>query len=219
MGKSIIIANLKSNLTFEEGKAWIEVFLKHKEEIDNLGEKEIIICPPFTLLFSFSSAFLGTSIQIGAQNISPFDEGAYTGEINGKQIKDFAKYVLIGHSERRNNFSENDDMLTKKIKLALKYFLTPIFLVQGIDTLIPPEVKTVAYEPTFAIGSGNPDTPENADNVAAGINKDSQYMILYGGSVTVENVNSFTSKQNLNGVLVGGASLDPEEFIKIIKNA
>ena len=219
MGKSIIIANLKSNLTFEEGKAWIEVFLKHKEEIDNLGEKEIIICPPFTLLLSFSSAFLGTSIQIGAQNISPFDEGAYTGEINGKQIKDFAKYVLIGHSERRNNFSENDDMLTKKIELALKYFLTPIFLVQGIDTFIPTGVKAVAYEPTFAIGSGNPDTPENADSVAAGINKDSQYKILYGGSVTPENVNSFTSKQNLNGVLVGGASLDPEEFIKIIKNA
>ena len=219
MGKSIIIANLKSNLTFEEGKAWIQTFLKHKEEIDNLGEKEIIICPPFTLLLSFSSVFLDTSIQIGAQNISPFDVGAYTGEINGKQIKDFAKYVLIGHSERRNNFSENDDMLTKKIKLALKYSLIPIFLVQGIDTLIPPGVRTVAYEPTFAIGSGNPDTPENADSVAAGINKDSQYMILYGGSVTPENVNSFTSKQNLNGVLVGGASLDPEEFIKIIKNA
>jgi triosephosphate isomerase len=219
MGKSIIIANLKSNLTFEEGKVWIQTFLKYKDDIDNLGEKEIIICPPFTLLFSFSSAFLVTSIQIGAQNISPFDDGAYTGEINGKQIKDFAKYVLIGHSERRNNFSENDDMLTKKTKLALEYFLTPIFLVQGIDTLIPQGVKTVAYEPTFAIGSGNPDTPENADSVAARINKDSQYQILYGGSVTSENVNSFTSKQNLNGVLVGGASLDPEEFIKIIKNA
>jgi triosephosphate isomerase len=193
--------------------------LKHKDEIDNLGEKEIIICPPFTLLLSFSSAFLGTRIQIGAQNISPFDEGAYTGEINGKQIKDFAKYVLIGHSERRNNFSENDDMLTKKIQLALKYSLIPIFLVQGIDTLILSGVRMIAYEPTFAIGSGNPDTPENADSVAAEISKDNQFKILYGGSVTPENVNSFTSKQNLNGVLVGGASLDPEEFIKIIKNA
>jgi len=219
MSKRLIIANLKSNLNFEEGKAWIDAFLKHKDEIDKLTEKEIIICPPFTLLLSFYSAFSGTSLQIGAQNISPFDEGAYTGEINGKQIKDFAKYVLIGHSERRNNFSENDDMLAKKLELSLKYSLIPIYLIQGKDTQIPQGAEIIAYEPIFAIGSGNPDTPENADIVAAGIKKEHQYQVLYGGSVTSENVNSFTSKENLNGVLVGGASLDPQEFIEIIKNA
>ena len=135
MGKRLIIANLKSNLNFDEGKVWIDAFLKHKELLDKLTEKEIIICPPFTLLFSFSQAFLGTNIQLGAQNISPFDSGAYTGEVNAKQIKDFAKFVLIGHSERRNNFLENDDMLSKKIELALKYSLAPIFLVQGIIKL------------------------------------------------------------------------------------
>lgn len=219
MSTNLIVANIKSYETLEEGNSWIEKFLAHKASLSNLTQKEIIICPPFTLLLSFSSAFLGINIKIGAQNVSPFEEGAYTGEITAKQIKDFAEYVLIGHSERRKNFAETDDMLKKKTEISLNYGLKPIFLVQSKDVMIPQGVGVVAYEPVFAIGSGNPDTPENADEVAEVLKSENDYQVLYGGSVTPENVKNFTSKANINGVLVGGASLDPEEFYKIIENA
>ena len=222
MDKLLIVANLKSYKTENEAKEWLESFKRINESGQNLDNKDIIICPPFQLLFMFSSYARDNSlpIKIGAQNVSPFDEGAYTGEINAKQIKEFAEFVLIGHSERRNNFGETDDMLSKKTELSLKYGLTPIFLVQGIDTLIPQGVEVIAYEPIFAIGSGNPDTPENAGKVISAIKgRNNAYKILYGGSVTSENVKNFTSMPTINGVLVGGASLDPQEFIKIIQNA
>lgn len=222
MAKLLIVANLKSYKTEIEAKEWLDAFIKIKQIENNLTEKEIIICPPFQLLFMFSSYTKDKllPIKIGAQNVSPFDEGAYTGEVNAKQIKDFADFVLIGHSERRNNFGETDDMLYKKTETSLKYGLTPIFLVQGKDNLIPQGVEIIAYEPVFAIGSGNPDTPENAEEVASSVkSKNNGYKILYGGSVTSENVKNFTKMASIGGVLVGGASLNPEEFIKIINNA
>jgi len=222
MDKLLIVANLKSYKTENEAKEWLENFKKIKELEQILGNKEIIICPSFTLLSLFSLYISDNNLPVktGAQNVSPFDEGAYTGEANAKQIKDFADFVLIGHSERRNNFGETDEMLFKKTELSLRYGLAPIFLVQGKDNVIPQGVELIAYEPVFAIGSGTPDTPENADKIASVIkSKSNSYKILYGGSVTSENIKSFTSMQNISGVLVGGASLDPEEFIKIIQNA
>ena len=220
MSKLLIVANLKSYKNLNESKAWLDVFLKHKDEVQKIENKEIVICPSFPYLFSFNSAFSESiNIKVGAQNISPFDEGAYTGEVNAKQVKDFAQFVLIGHSERRTNFGETDDMLLKKVELSLKYGLSPIFLVQDDGNAIPSGVNVVAYEPVFAIGSSTPDTPENADKVSSAIKAKKDYQVLYGGSVSSQNVNSFTGKNNINGVLVGGASLDPEEFIKIIQNA
>lgn len=222
MEKLLIIANLKSYKTENEAKEWLEKFVKIKESGQNLDNKEIVICPSFQLLFMFKryATEKDLPVKIGAQNVSPFDEGAYTGEVNAIQIKDFADFVLIGHSERRNNFGETDVMLSKKTELSLKYGLTPVFLVQGKDNIIPQGIEIIAYEPVSAIGSGNPDTPENANQTASSIkSKNNTYKILYGGSVTPENVNSFTSMASINGVLIGGASLDPEEFIKIIQNA
>mgnify|MGYP001243145967 CR=1 FL=1 len=221
MDKLLIVANLKSYKNENEVKKWLENFKKIKEIEQNLVNKEIIICPSFQLLFMFGLYADNKSsvINIGAQNVSSFDEGAYTGEVNAKQIKDFADFVLIGHSERRNNFGETDDMFSKKVELSLKYGLTPIFLVQGKDNYIPQGIEIIAYEPVFAIGSGNPDTPENANQIASVIkSKNNNYKVLYGGSITSENVRSFTSMVNIGGVLVGGASLDAEEFIKIIQN-
>ncbi len=220
MEKLYIVANFKSNMTNNEAKNWLDVFISHKQELKNMGDKEVILAPTFTFLLSFNSVFSGTNIKLSAQNLSPFDEGAFTGEVNGKQIKDFADYVIIGHSERRNNFGETDEMLTKKVNLALKYGLTPIFCVQGKDTNIPQGVNVVAYEPVFAIGTGTPDTPENADKVCEDIiaNHDN-LSVLYGGSVTSDNVANFTKSDKIKGVLVGGASLDPMEFLNIIKNA
>ena len=117
MGKLLIVANLKSYKNENEAKNWLEGFKKVNDLRLNTEQKEAIICPSFTQLFSFSSYFSSNNVNaaIGAQNISPFDEGAYTGEVNAKQIKDFANYVLIGHSERRKNFNETEDMLVNKV--------------------------------------------------------------------------------------------------------
>jgi triosephosphate isomerase len=221
MNKCLIVANLKSYQNETEAKNWLESFQKIKELNLDLTQKEIVICPAFTELFSFFSFFSSNNItvRLGAQNVSPFDEGPYTGEVNAKQVKDFAEYVLIGHSERRQNFAETDDMLIKKVAMALKYGLNPIFLVQTQGELVPQDVQVVAYEPVAAIGTGTPDTPENADAVAAVIKSKNNVQVLYGGSVTAENVKSFTAKANIDGVIIGGASLDAEELIKIIQNA
>jgi triosephosphate isomerase len=221
MGKTLIVANLKSYKNENEAKSWLEEFSKIKELNLDLTQKEIIICPSFTQLFSFFSYFSSNNINIklGSQNVSPFDEGAYTGEVNAKQIKDFASFVLVGHSERRINFNETDNMLTKKVEMSLKYGLTPIFLVQNQEDLIPQGVQVVAYEPTLAIGTGTPDSPENADAVAAMIKSKNNVQVLYGGSVTADNVKSFTSKVDIDGVIIGGGSLEAQEILKIIQNA
>src|ERR1035437_9908490 len=160
MSKCLIVANLKSYKNENEAKNWLEGFKKITELKLDLTQKEIIICPSFTQLFSFFSFFSTNNIDVGlgAQDVSPFVKGAYTGEVNAKQIKDFAEYVLIGHSERRNNFGETEDLLSKKVKISLKYGLKPIFLVQASNNLIPQGVEIVAYEPIFAIGTNTPDT-------------------------------------------------------------
>jgi len=222
MNKVFIVANLKSYETEIEAKNWLEIFLRNfKNSNKDLSQKVIIICPPFTLLELFKEFFLTNEVNVflGAQDISPFDEGAYTGEINAKQIKEFAEFVLIGHSERRNNFNETDDALSKKVEISLRYRLKPIYLVQSNSNQIPQGVEIIAYEPVFAIGSGTPDTPENANKEAALIRERGNYQVFYGGSVTSENVAGFTKMENIKGVLVGGASLNAEEFIKIIQNA
>lgn len=221
MKKSFIVANWKSNKTVLEAEKWFRTFNNSQLTI-NKEEKKVIICPPFTLLpkvkeLSFNCQL---SIVVGAQDISPFDEGSYTGEINGKQIKEFADYVIIGHSERRKNFLESDETLFAKVELANKYGLTPIFCVQDEITKIPENVEIVAYEPVFAIGTGNPDTPENAEKIAMQIKANKGIIsVLYGGSLTSKNIKGFTKMPNIDGVLVGGASLDAQEFYEIIQNA
>lgn len=219
MDSLFIVANLKSNKTYDEAKSWLEAFKNIDKSL--LEEKKIIVCPSFTLLGLFKSFFSDNNLKVslGAQSVSSLDEGAHTGEVNAKQIKDFADYVIIGHSEERKLLNESDETLTQKVNLSIKYGLTPIFCVQGEDTFIPQGVSIVAYEPVFAIGSGNPDTPENANEIALSVKQKGDDRVLYGGSVTNENVDSFTSQPNLSGVLVGGASLEAEEFIKIIQNA
>jgi triosephosphate isomerase len=221
MKNLLIVANLKSYKTEIEAKEWLEAFKKIKEFEQNLSQKETVICPPFTLLSLFHSFILDNALpaSVGAQNISSFDEGAYTGEINARQVKDFAEFVLVGHSERRKNFNEKEEELSRKVEFSLKHGLTPIFLVSGSDDLIPAGVKIVAYEPVFAIGSGTPDNPENANSTSAKIKGKNVEKVLYGGSVNPQNVKSFTGMENIDGVLVGGASLDAKEFIEIVQNA
>ena len=164
--------------------------------------------------------------KLGGQNISQFDEGPYTGEMSAKQIKEFAEYVLVGHSERRKNFFETDEIVNAKILQAFKNGLAPIVCVSNLEQTqaIQNAVKgktglIVAYEPIFAIGSGTADTPENADKMAKSI-KDilGEVFVLYGGSVTPVNINGFAKMSSIDGVLIGRASLDAKEFYEIIQN-
>jgi triosephosphate isomerase len=225
MAKCLIVANLKSYKNENEAKSWLESFSKIKDLNLDLTQKEIIICPSFTQLFSFSSYFSSnnTNAKLGAQNVSPFDEGAYTGEVNAKQIKDFAQYVLIGHSERRSNFQESEQALEGKVKRALEQGLEPIFFAQSVNTVIPTGVKIAVYEPPSSISTvsgGIPDDPKVVSEAVGELkNKYILEQVLYGGSVDSTNVASFMSLGNVDGVVSGRASLDAEEFIKIIQNA
>lgn len=230
MKQLFIIANWKSNKTELEAKKWIQEVLSIKDQGLSI-EKEIIICPSFPCLTILKSYILNhhSLIKLGAQNISPFDEGAYTGEVNVKQIKEFADYVLIGHSERRKNFGETEETVVQKINMTTRYNLISVLCISDLSQLSNVKIQNddsnqnnliIAYEPLFAIGSGQADIPENADQIAAEIKKElNNVSVLYGGSVTSENVSNFTKMPNIDGVLVGGASLDPLEFSKIIKNA
>ncbi len=219
MDRVILVANLKSHKTESEAKIWLDELKKIDKSF--FFRHEIIVSVPFTLLDFFKTSITmdNLKISIAAEDISEFDEGAYTGEINAKQIKEFANFVLIGHSERRINFNENDDILAKKVEMALKYNLTPIFIIQKEDDFIPDGVELIAYEPVAAIGSGQPESSEKADQIALAIKQKGNYIVLYGGSVSSNNVKEFTVKENISGVLVGSASLDAQEFIKIIQNA
>ncbi len=226
MKKIYIVANWKSNLTSAEANSWLQRFKNYDLRIMN---KEIIICPPYTLFAEVESRIKNQELRIklGAQDVSPFDEGAYTGEVSAKQIKEFADFAIIGHSERRQNFKEDDKTIDRKIDQAFRNSLNVILCISDIKQIQNSEFRIqnsnskliIAYEPLFAIGSGNPDTPENANNAAEKIKEIINAPVLYGGSVTPENVNGFTTMDNIDGVLVGGASLDAQEFYKIIQKA
>lgn len=222
MKKIFIIANWKSNKTSTDVKDWFDKISEYKVPVPPDFEKVVIICPPFTLLPS-TSAFIAEkhlNFKVGAQDFSSFDSGAHTGEEPPELIKEYADYTIIGHSERRKDLSENDEILARKVLSANKYGLTPVFCVQGSDTPIPPGVTIAAYEPISAIGTGQPDTPQDAEMVARKIKE--KYGIqfaLYGGSVNGEDVRSFTEMPSVDGVLVGGASLDANKFMEIIKNS
>lgn len=223
MKKQFIVANWKSNKTIDEAEKWLHgLDKKLRFDKPDLKNKEIILCPSFTLFehAHYCSENLRLPIKFGAQDISPFEAGEYTGEINGRQIAEVASFVIIGHSERRRHFLEIEEMLEKKAEMAKKYKLTPIYCIQDRETPIPKETALIVYEPIFAVGSGHPDTPENAQEVAEFIKeKDKSVSVLYGGSVTARNVASFTKMSSIDGVIVGRASLNPEEFADIVKNA
>ena len=219
MHNLLIIANWKENKTVDESLEYMEEF---KSAYVSREDIKVIICPSDTSLSALFQFVLENSLKVflGAQDISEFEEGAHTGETAADQVKGLAQYVIIGHSERRA-MGETDETIEKKILNAKAAGISPILCVQSENTHVFPGVEVVAYEPIEAIGTGNPDTPENAQNVASMIkskNPEVKY-VLYGGSVTSENVSGFTNQQNLSGVLVGGASLDAPEFSQIIKNA
>jgi len=215
--KKLVVANWKEHKTTSEARDWLSHVAHSTWDREN---NEVILCPSFALLPIVKAEIdrLQLPIKLGSQDFPAFDEGAYTGEESPRLLKEYVHYAIIGHSERRNSFAEANDLLEKKIKLAKQYEIEPVFCIQNLSTPIHSDLRIIAYEPIFAIGTGNPDTPENAENIAQKLKQDNQnLMVLYGGSVTEDNVFSFMSSHTLSGVLVGTASLDPQSFSRLIQ--
>ncbi|OGG11629.1 hypothetical protein A2Z00_01035 [Candidatus Gottesmanbacteria bacterium RBG_13_45_10] len=222
--KTLFIAgNWKSNKTLAEAKTWIDGFKAQSTDFhDSLGRMSVVVCAPFTALSFLHDqiALNSLPIALASQNISPFPEGAYTGEVTGRMVKEFAAWVILGHSERRKYFNETDELLKTKTDLAHKAGLNVIYCVPDAVTAVPVGVKVVAYEPVWAIGTGKTDSPQNASSVIGEIKKKTGVTtVIYGGSVTDSNVASFVSQSSIDGVLPGGASLDPIKYVSLIRAA
>lgn len=214
-----IIGNWKSNMVLSEIKEWFFRFSDLSKGTAIPEWLNIILCVPSIYLPATRELveWHKLSIQLAAQNVSPFSEGAYTGEVTARQIREFARYVLIGHSERRTLFQETNEHIRQKVSQAHDHDLSPILCVSDSSMEIPPGVSIVAYEPIGSIGTGKAETPELADSVAQEImNKSKTPSIIYGGSVSGENARKFLEQPHIYGVLPGKASLDARSFWDII---
>ena len=240
-----VIANWKENFTVAEAKRWVRGLNKElgmsasgdSSNLKNEGDVDIVICPSFVLIPVLYSSFsiLHSPFSLGAQDVSKFEEGQYTGEVSAKMLKDFVDYVIVGHSERRKCFGETDGDVALKVGLCLKYGLVPIICISNVEEAgswkvearkearsLMLERAVFVYEPVEHIsteGDFHPDDPEHANSMAQKIKAKvgQDVRVLYGGSVNAENVKGFVGQPNISGVLIGQASLDVEEFAKIIK--
>lgn len=244
MRTPLISANWKMNKTAGETK---EFFTEFVSLVKHVSGREIVVAPPFTSLALACELTKGTNISIAAQNMHQEDKGAFTGEISPLMILDAGcSHVIIGHSERRQYFCETDKILNTKIKAAKKHGIKVIFCIgetlqeresgKTFDVLsrelteglmdVSPDNMVIAYEPVWAIGTGKTATPEQAQEVHAFIREKlsgifgaaaQETRILYGGSVTPENIDTLMACKDIDGALVGGASLKPESFARIVK--
>ncbi len=223
--KPLVVANWKMNPVSEEEA--VELAGK----IKNNDKAEVVICPPFIFLSSFEG------IKKGAQDIFWEKEGSFTGEVSPLMLKDLGcDYVIIGHSERRKYFSETDEIVNKKARAALDSGLTPIICIgeregEDVEEVLKREIKeglkdldsfVLAYEPIWAIGTGNACKAEEASSVREKIRdilRRDDIPLLYGGSVKSGNAEGYVKEAGFDGLLVGGASLDAEEFNKIVEKA
>ncbi|MBI3109667.1 triosephosphate isomerase [Candidatus Daviesbacteria bacterium] len=221
-----IIANWKSNKNITEALDWVAKVGPQLPKNENL---KIVICPTFSALSEVKKAVTvgNFPMMVGSQDLSPFGTGAYTGEESAELLKDLVDLSILGHSERKKNFNETDEMVAKKVEQAINNKIIPLVCVQDEETPVPQGCNMIAYEPIWAIstgltntpGVGRVDNPEDAAKVA-GVFKQKygqELAVIYGGSVDSSNVKGFIIQENIAGVLVGNASLDAEEFIKIVK--
>tara|TARA_B110000438_G_scaffold144968_1_gene139549 strand:+ start:2102 stop:2857 length:756 start_codon:yes stop_codon:yes gene_type:complete len=250
MRKKIVVGNWKMNLSRKEADDLVRE-ISQSTSLDN--NTEIVFAPPFIYLDSVSSVCLNRQFfSTAAQNCSSYSNGAYTGEISAQMIDSLeVKYVIIGHSERRQNFNETDKVLNLKMNQALKNNLNVIFCCgedinqreanQHFDIIEKQLSSTVfkldihnfkdiiiAYEPIWAIGTGKTASSDQAQEMHSFIRSliDKRYdnktgsltLLLYGGSCNASNANELFSKEDIDGGLIGGASLNSSDFISIIKS-
>jgi len=215
-----IIANWKSNKTIREALEWID---QVGPQLPRRGDLKVVVCPSFVDIEEVKKAVMvgNYPMIIGCQDLSPFGEGPYTGEETARTLADLVEVAILGHSERREHFGETDQIVAEKAKQARKFNIKPLVCVQNENTSIPQGVTLVAYEPVFAIGSGHPDAPAHANQVAEQLRQKygRALNVLYGGSVSAANAGIFLQQPHLAGLLVGEASLDQLEFLKIVKMA
>jgi triosephosphate isomerase len=240
--------NWKMNKGVGEARALAQAL---KERLAQVTDREILVCPPFTALYPVAQVLEGSNIKLGAQNLYPQAEGAYTGEISPSMLLDVGcRYVIVGHSERRKYFQESDQFINRKLHLALDHGLRPVLCVgESLEEreggreveVVEGQMRacltgvaekgmaqvTIAYEPVWAIGTGHTATPEQAQAMHQvirallaqlyGRGRAEEMRILYGGSVTPDNIDGLMAQPDIDGALVGGASLKAESFARIVK--
>jgi triosephosphate isomerase (TIM) len=248
--KLIIAGNWKMNKTVAEA---LDLVGDLKIDLANIKEVDMVVCPPYTALSEVSKAILDSNLRLGAQNMSENNVGAYTGEIAAVMLKEFSvRYVILGHSERRQYQKESDELISKKAQAAHAASLKPIVCVgetlaerEGNQTekVLEKQVRgslsgitkdqiaetVIAYEPVWAIGTGKTATTAQAQEAHAFIRSvltklydeaaARRVRIQYGGSVKPANARELMSQPDVDGALVGGASLEPRSFSDIIKNS
>lgn len=245
MIRPLIAGNWKMYKTPSEA----EEFACELKNVSKFDDRDILVCPPFPAISGVSKILAGTNIFVGAQNVYPAREGAFTGEVSPLMLKDIGvKYVICGHSERRHIFGETDDFISEKVRIVVEYDMIPILCIgetlqqneagetfavverqlkEGLKHISDAKIKNVviAYEPVWAIGTGKNATPQQAQKVHSFIREIIRNLygdiarrirILYGGSVKPENIDELMAEEDINGVLVGGASLKIDSFSRII---
>ncbi len=244
----LIAANWKMNGTLDSIRPLITNII---EGLQDLESAEVAICPPFVYLAELAQQLQGTKIGLGAQNVSHLESGAYTGEVSANMLCDYnCRFVIVGHSERRVLYGENDNCVAEKFTFALAADLTPILCVGELleereayetESVIARQLDTVinkagisafaraviAYEPVWAIGTGKTASPEQAEEVHAFIrlrlarhddDVADNIRILYGGSVKATNAQDIFKMADIDGGLIGGASLQADDFITICQS-
>jgi triosephosphate isomerase len=251
MRKKIVAGNWKMNKSLAEAEALTKELIAATRQVDS--KVTIVLCTPYTYLLPVKAMLAGTGLAVGAQNCSEHESGAYTGEISAPMLQSMGiPYVIIGHSERRQYFGENGQLLAKKVDRALAAGITPIFCCGEPlavresgehETLVKQQVGeslfhlpadkleriVIAYEPVWAIGTGKTATSAQAQEMHAVIRKHlggkygasvaERIPILYGGSVKPENAQELFGCPDVDGGLVGGASLKSSDFNGIIRGA
>jgi len=178
-------------------------------------KNKVIVCPPFTSLHTFKDH----NIILGAQNVHQSPNGAHTGEVSALMLVEAGvKYVIIGHSERRTQFGETNEVIAQKVNTSLSAGLIPILCISELSELenIGGNI-IIAYEPIWAIGTGKTPTLDEIQSMHTKIKSTLNVPVLYGGSVTDQNAHDILAIQNVDGVLVGGASLNAEKFLSIVQ--
>lgn len=236
--KIVIAGNWKMYKTQAETLEFLQGFVGQLSETPE--DREVVLCVPFTALSALSKNLHGGRVKLGAQNIHWADEGAYTGEISGSMLTELGvRYVVVGHSERRQYFGETDETVNKRLQAAQRHGLTPILCVgetkqqrdaEETEAIIQAQLAqdlvdvdqtnlVIAYEPIWAIGTGDTCASEEANRVI-GLIRDQlthkDVSIQYGGSVKPGNIDEIMAQPEIDGALVGGASLDPEGFSRIV---